>query len=132
MALVADRPCLAFSAKLDSCLFIPFSFQENLIHLALDSQSWQINQMYKFQWTKMAGIVISTLLFMLSWQFAQFVLLMQTCALLGAFLFGYLHIAALKHIILSILCAVYINIVLSFGSWMRVGLKSQENDVDLS
>ena len=66
------------------------------------------------------GIVATTLSFLLSWQFAQFVLLLQTCAVIGTYVLGYFPRNVLLHVCRLHLIALAANIVLSLGAFTLI------------
>eukprot|EP00118_Oscarella_pearsei_P008350 m.42583 g.42583 ORF g.42583 m.42583 type:complete len:255 (+) comp33366_c0_seq16:651-1415(+) len=84
-------------------------------------------QMFCVTWTlrtkavqkkHIAFISVTSVLFMLPWQFSQFALLTQTVSLFGVYVLGYLGPVRLKLIVFGQTIALMINYFLQFGNSM--------------
>ncbi|KAG8181844.1 hypothetical protein JTE90_003991 [Oedothorax gibbosus] len=65
-------------------------------------------------------IAVPTLLFMLSWQFAQFALLTQILGLFGVYMIGFLSSNVFKHILLGHLMSLVLAVFFLFGNKMLI------------
>lgn len=68
--------------------------------------------------TSMVALGISTLCFMLPWQFAQFVLLTQVASLFASYILGYLGAAKMQSILVTHMITLGICFILMFGNSM--------------
>lgn len=68
--------------------------------------------------TAMVALGISTLCFMLPWQFAQFVLLTQVASLFASYILGYLGAAKMQSILVTHMITLGVCFVLMFGNSM--------------
>ncbi|XP_045901290.1 dpy-19-like 1, like [Micropterus dolomieu] len=68
--------------------------------------------------TAMVALGISTLCFMLPWQFAQFVLLTQVASLFASYILGYLGAAKMQSILVTHMITLGICFILMFGNSM--------------
>ncbi|XP_049586596.1 dpy-19-like 1, like isoform X1 [Syngnathus scovelli] len=66
----------------------------------------------------LAALGISTLCFMLPWQFAQFVLLTQVASLFASYILGYLSAAKMQSLLVTHMVALAFCFVLMFGNAM--------------
>ncbi|XP_057689573.1 dpy-19-like 1, like [Corythoichthys intestinalis] len=66
----------------------------------------------------MVALGVSTLCFMLPWQFAQFVLLTQVASLFATFILGYLDAAKMQSVLVTHLVALAFCFALMFGNAM--------------
>uniref|UniRef100_A0A8C5CTQ1 Dpy-19-like 1, like (H. sapiens) n=1 Tax=Gadus morhua TaxID=8049 RepID=A0A8C5CTQ1_GADMO len=68
--------------------------------------------------TSMVALGVSTLCFMLPWQFAQFVLLTQVASLFASYILGYLSPTKLQSILVTHMIALAMCFLLMFGNSM--------------
>ncbi|XP_056142073.1 dpy-19-like 1, like [Lampris incognitus] len=68
--------------------------------------------------TALAALGVSTLCFMLPWQFAQFVLLTQVASLFASYILGYLGPAKMQSILLTHMVTLGVCFILMFGNSM--------------
>ncbi|CAL8247819.1 unnamed protein product [Lota lota] len=68
--------------------------------------------------TSMVALGVSTLCFMLPWQFAQFVLLTQVASLFASYILGYLSPTKLQSILVTHMIALAVCFLLMFGNSM--------------
>ena len=66
------------------------------------------------------GLVVSTVAFVLPWQFSQFVLLTQTISLLGAFCLGFIKEQVMKSVLNSVFLGFITGTVLQFLNTMLI------------
>jgi hypothetical protein len=69
---------------------------------------------------RLVFLTATSLLFLLSWQFAQFVLVLQACALFGSHLLGSLDAPSLRLLLTSILAGGVLSSALQFGNTMLI------------
>ncbi|XP_068178896.1 dpy-19-like 1, like isoform X1 [Antennarius striatus] len=68
--------------------------------------------------TAMVALGVSTLCFMLPWQFAQFVLLTQVASLFASYILGYLGAAKMQSILVTHMVTLAVCFLLMFGNAM--------------
>ncbi|XP_054638629.1 dpy-19-like 1, like [Dunckerocampus dactyliophorus] len=66
----------------------------------------------------LAALGVSTLCFMLPWQFAQFVLLTQVASLFASYILGYLSAAKMQSVLVTHMVTLAVCFVLMFGNSM--------------
>ncbi|GAA6088631.1 dpy-19-like 1, like, partial [Tachysurus ichikawai] len=66
----------------------------------------------------MVALSMSTVMFMLPWQFAQFVLLTQVASLFASFILGYLSPAKMQALLLTHMVSLGVCFLLMFGNSM--------------
>ncbi|XP_062842123.1 dpy-19-like 1, like isoform X2 [Trichomycterus rosablanca] len=92
----------------------------------------------------MAALGVSTVMFMLPWQFGQFVLLTQVASLFASYILGYLNPAKMQALLLTHMVSLGVCFVLMFGNsmlltsfyasslisiWAVVGLRDQFHQI---
>jgi len=69
-------------------------------------------------WRNVAAISVLTTMFMVTWQFAQFMLFTQTCAIFGIYVLGMLPRETLVSLVVSQVIGLLNSVVLMFGNEM--------------
>lgn len=72
----------------------------------------------KADWRHLSLVAITTSLFMIPWQFAQFALLTQTCALFGLYFLKFITSRKLCIVLYGLLVGHLLNFVIQFGNSM--------------
>jgi len=72
----------------------------------------------KADWRHLSLVAITTSLFMIPWQFAQFALLTQTCALFGLYFLQFITSHKLCNILFGLLVGHVLNFIIQFGNSM--------------
>lgn len=72
----------------------------------------------KADWRHLSLVAATTSLFMIPWQFAQFALLTQTCALFGLYFLQFITSHKLCNILFGLLVGHILNFIIQFGNSM--------------
>ena len=97
---------------------VPFLWLQIAILTVIIQRALNMSQQHALSRGLLVALVVVTLAFMLSWQFAQFVLLLQSSALFATYILGYIDSSVVLTVTRCHAVSLILNIGLSLGNAM--------------